>query len=329
MNGTVLKGLKGNYLYFPDDNNTILSAGKFAFVYLGLDVATKQKRIIKRLNPNIEENQLAALRFMLEASIQVEHPAIIKPVDLIVQNNSRYLILEFINGLDLKQLIRENTITGNHHLIANITLKLLDALDAIHEKQIFHRNIKPSNVLIAFNQGTEKINWNNPQVHIIDFGLAKTPDNIPVYVDERRINPFSMLYSPPEVLLHKEVLVDHRSDMYNIGIMMMEMFTGQPAFYAENPAKLIDLQINGKLSQPSNMYNRFFEITQKASGKIPFRTSPKNLANANLLQHLADGMNTRYLTTTEMKTDILEFLKHPGEKPAKGFKAIKKVFGKK
>lgn len=332
MEAKILKGVNGNYIYFPEDTETILSSGKFSLVYLGLKTETKQKVVIKRLHPSLEENDVAALRFIIEASVQINHPAIIKTIDLINQGKSRFLIQDYIDGTDLKELIRTNTLTRKPSLISKITINLLDGLQAIHDHNIIHRDIKPSNIIIAHIPGTnpedKKINWENPDVRIIDFGLSKTNDKVPLFVDQKKRTPFSILYSAPEVILNKEKLIDQRSDIYNIGLLMMEMYTGQPVFYADNPAKLMGLQLNGKINQPLDMYNYFFDIIEKASAKKRLTASIKNIPQDVLNKLLEEGMNERFKTANEMKNAIQDFLHNPGEKPVRGFQALKKAFKK-
>ncbi len=327
MSGSILKGMNGSYLYFPDDESTILSTNKFSIVFLGANLNTKQKCIIKRLHPKIEEDKHAAIRFLAEANVQVNHPAIVKTFDLIVQGNKRYMVQEFIPSVDLKELIRENAVTLNHKLIANISIKLLDAVEAMHESGIIHRNIKPSNILIAYEGSTNKINWDNPDVRIIDFDLSKTSDNIPVYTKHEIRSPFSIVYSSPEILLRQyDNLANPSTDLYSIGLIIMEMFTGQPAFFAENPAKLIEMQLKKKLSQPQKMYNRFFEIIQKATDKHPLQHSIKNTPNDVILELLKEGMKLRYQNAKAMKEDFIAFLKDPGEKPKTKTGFMKKFF---
>ncbi|MEA1874565.1 MAG: serine/threonine-protein kinase [Bacteroidota bacterium] len=329
MNGSVLKGMNGAYLFFPDDETTILSAGKFSFVYLGADLNTKKKCIIKRLHPKIETDKHAAIRFLAEANIRVNHPAIINTLDLIVQGNKRYMVQEFIPSISLKELIRENIVLANHKLIANISIKLLDAIQAMHEDGIIHRNIKPSNILIAYDTETNKINWNNPDVRLIDFELSKTKDNIPVYTKHETRSPFSIVYSSPEILLRQyDSLVNPATDLYSIGLIIMEMYTGQPAFFTENPAKLIDMQLNKKIKQPAKMYNHLFEIIQKATDKLPVQGSLQKIPNEVIIKILQEGIKLRYQTATAMRDDMISFLKDPGEKPKTKTSVIKKLLNK-
>jgi len=329
MSGNVLKGMNGSYLFFPEDETTILSAGKFSFVYLGADLNTKKKCIIKQLHPKIESDKHAAIRFLAEANIQVNHPAIINTIDLIVKGNKRYMVQEFIPSINLKELIRENAVLANHKLIAKISIKLLDAVQAIHKDGIIHRNIKPSNILIAYDAKTNKINWDNPDIKLIDFDLSKTQDNIPVFTKHETRSPFSIVYSSPEILLRQyDSMANPATDLYSIGLIIMEMYTGQPAFFAENPAKLIDMQLNKKLKQPTKMYNRFFDIIYKATDKHPLKGSIQKTPNNVIFKLIQEGITLRYQSAEAMKDDLLTFLKNPGEKPNPQKGILKKLFNK-
>jgi serine/threonine-protein kinase len=329
MNGNILKGMNGSYLFFPEDESTILSSGKFSIVYLGAELNTKKKCIIKRLHPKIEEDKHAAIRFLSEANIKLEHPAIINTLDLIVHGNTRYMIQDYIPSIGLKELIRNNSLTSNHKLIARISIKLLDAIEFMHENGIIHRNLKPSNILIAYEPGTNKINWDNPDVRIIDFDLSKTNDKIPVYTKHEKRSPFSIVYSAPEILLRQyDSLANPATDLYSIGLIIMEMYTGEPAFFAENPAKLIDMQLKKKLKQPKKMYPKFYHIISKATEKLPIQGSLQKTPNDVILEILQRGIKLRYQAAKAMKEDMISFLKDPGEKPKTKTDIIKKLLNK-
>jgi serine/threonine protein kinase len=199
----------------------------------------------------------------------------------------------------------------------------------MHENGIIHRNIKPSNILIAYEPETNKINWDNPDVRLIDFDLSKTNDNIPVYTKHEKRSPFSIVYSAPEILLRQyDNLANPATDLYSIGLIIMEMYTGEPAFFAENPAKLIDMQLKKKLKQPKKMYPKFYHIIYKATDKLPIQGSLQKTSKDVILKILEEGIKLRYQTATAMRDDMISFLKDPGEKPKTKTGVIKKLFNK-
>lgn len=328
MNGEILTGINGQYLFFPDDDDTILSLGDFNSVYLGANAQTGKKVIVKKLNPNLVSNKLAEIRFLMEASINIDHPGVVKNIDYIKGKTERYFVQEYIHGISLNELIHNRVVLEKPSLISNITIKLLECLQVIHDNNIVHRDIKPSNIIVAFEEGSENINWKNPDVRIIDFGLCKTSDNIPLFSSNKRIHSFSLLYSAPEILLNKEGLISLKSDIYSVGLLMMEMFTGQPVFYSDNPAKLISIQLSNIPKQPKNMHNYFYEIIKKSSAKKKITSSTRDIPHNVLTTLIAEGISMRYNSATDMKNDIIDFLKNPGEKPEKGIKALKKLFKK-
>jgi serine/threonine protein kinase len=328
MNGDILRGKNHSYLYFPNDTETVLSNGKFSTVFLGANTTNSKKVIIKRLNRRLEESKLARLRFMLEASINIDHPGVIKTLDYLFEDNAMYIIQEFVRGMDLKAIIRANLLTGNHKLVSVFSANILEILQAIHDNGIIHCDLKPSNIIVAYKPDSEdSFNWDNPEIKIIDFGLAHTKENIPFFSATNR-SPFSILYSAPEIVLNHTSLIDQRTDLYSFGLIMMEMFTGEPAYYADHPAKLLGLQINGKLRQPKKMYNHFFDIISKAANKSLLPASPKNMPKEILSKHLIEGKEMRYSSANEIIHAISEFMQNPGEKPSTGFKQIKYLFRK-
>ncbi|MGC9332254.1 MAG: protein kinase domain-containing protein, partial [Bacteroidales bacterium] len=230
----------------------------------------------------------------------------------------------FVDSADIKTLIRLKQ-ANDERLISKIMIPVLDALEAVHNHNIVHRNIKPSNILVAFKPGTETINWKNPEIRIIDFDKAKTPDDIPLYRGDEKKHPFSLLYSAPELILNNEQLTDHRADLYSLGVIMMEMFTGIPVFFDDNPAKIISNQMIKVPSRPKKMYPKFFDIIAKAMAKNKIEGPPSKIPHHVISEKLREGMNLRYNTAAEMKSDIIGFLKSPGSPPKKGMGVL---FGK-
>ncbi|MEA3447158.1 MAG: serine/threonine-protein kinase [Bacteroidota bacterium] len=321
MKPKIIKGVNGNYLFFPQDPETILSDSNFSYVFLGGRAKDGQRVIIKVLNPELREIKHARVHFLLQASIQINHPGIIQNLDLAKDEHSYYIVQEFVDSADIKTLIRLKQ-ANDERLISRIMIPVLDAFEAVHNHNIVHRNIKPSNILIAFKPGTETINWKNPEIRIIDFDKAKTPDNIPLYQEEKKKHPFSLLYSAPELVLNNEQLTDHRADLYSLGVIMLEMFTGKPAFFDDNPARIVSNQLTKIPPRPKKMYPKFYDIVAKAVAKSKIEGPPSKIPQQVVSEKLREGRDLRYHTAAEMKADIIDFLKNPGPPPKKGLRSL-------
>jgi serine/threonine-protein kinase len=322
MKPEILKGNNSDYLFFPQNEETILSAGKFSIVYLGADAANSGRVIIKELNPRIKDDQKARLRFLAEASVQIRHPAVIRTLDLVKANKTYYIIQEYVRGTDLKKLIDSGAFQKNEELICRFILPLLDALEAVHSQGFIHRDIKPSNILIGYKAGSDKIDWKTPDVRLIDFGLTKTNDGIPLFPGAKKRAPFSLLYSAPEVVLGMESLTDQRADLYSLALVMMEMFTRQPVVYADTPPQIISKQLSRQARRPSGMHPKFYNIFTRATAKEPFNTSPAKMPVDEIKDILEKGKSARYPSASEMKEALIDFLDDPGEMPKGLFQRI-------
>ncbi len=322
MKPDILKGNHGEYIYFPQKEETILSAGKFSIVYLGADATNARRVIIKKLNPHLKDDQKARLRFLVEASVQVRHSAVIRSIDLVKANSTYYIIQEYIRGTDMKKLIASGGFQKNEELICRFIIPLLDAMDAVHSQGFIHRDIKPSNILVRYKTDSENIDWKTPDIKLIDFGLAKTNDGIPLFPGAKKRAPFSLLYSAPEVVLGMERLTDQRADLYSLALVMMEMFTGQPVVYADTPPQIIARQLSRHPRRPSGMHPKFYNIFTKATAKEKFTTSPAKMPVDEIKHTLESGKAQRYESASEMKNAILDFLDDPGEMPKGLFQRI-------
>ncbi|MDA3820724.1 MAG: serine/threonine-protein kinase [Candidatus Delongbacteria bacterium] len=310
-------------MFFPQDPETILSDSNFSYVFLGARAKDGERVIIKVLNPELREIKHARVHFLLQASIQINHPGIIQNLDLAKDEHSYYIVQEFVHSADIKTLIRLKQ-ANDERLISRIMIPVLDALEKTHNQNIVHRNLKPSNILVAFKPETETINWKNPDIRIIDFDKAKTPDDMPLYRGDEKKQPISLVYSAPEIVLNHETLTDQRSDIYSLGVIILEMFTGIPVFYDDNPAKIISNQMIKIPSRPKKMYPKFYDIIAKAMAKNKIEGPPSKIPHQVISEKLREGMNLRYNTAAEMKSDIIDFLQDPGSPPKKGLGVFSK-----
>lgn len=315
-----LKGTNSSYIIFPDEKETILSEGKYANVYLGADIHNKQHVICKELKPDLLDDEVAQIRFFMEASVSVKHPGIVKNHDLVKSEDGIYLIQEYVRGIDLKLALRSGMFTGDTGLSIRTAASILDALHAIHSADLIHRDIKPSNIVLEYEEGTKHINWQEPSVRIIDFGLAQNKKSGGYQAGR---NPFSMIYSAPEVALRKDALIDERSDLYSLGLILYEMISGDPPYEADHPAKMLYKQINEPLKANRKIPDSLFNIIQKSCQKSRIGKPAGKMSNALLNQALSTGMNQRYPSAIAFKKALLHYLEHP-DPPKKPF--LKRIF---
>lgn len=189
----------------------MLGRGGMGEVYKAHDLILNQAVALKFLNP-VHVSEAALIRFRNEVRIarQVSHPNVCRVYDLGMVEGLHFLSMEYIDGEDLASLLRRIGRLPQDKAI-EFTRKICAGLGAAHERGVLHRDLKPANIMIDARG----------QVRITDFGLAALAAEIPLS-DIRSGTP---AYMSPEQKAGKEVTT--RSDIYSLGLVLYEMFTGK------------------------------------------------------------------------------------------------------
>ncbi len=213
-----------------------LGEGGMGEVYLAVDTELDRKVALKLLRAEMAEDPERLERFRREAkaAAALNHPSIVTIHSIEEVDGQWFLTMELVDGATLDQQIPEEGFTLDRFLA--VAVPLADALGIAHAKGITHRDLKPANIMVT-NEG---------QVKILDFGLAKLRAAPLVEAgSELETLGFSqeglllgtLPYMSPEQVEGKEV--DHRSDIFSLGVVLYEMATGQRPFDGENSAALI------------------------------------------------------------------------------------------
>ncbi len=210
-----------------------LGAGGMGEVYVAHDPSLGRKVAIKLLPVRLSGDRETLARFTREArsASALNHPNIvtIHEVGMDQGSGSPFIVMEFIDGRDLRSLISNGPLTNRKTL--DIAAQIADGLAAAHEQGIIHRDLKPENVMIT----------KDGYVKILDFGLAKIirpagDDDDTAQLDLPGTNPGTILgtvgYMSPEQATGKPL--DFRSDQFALGAILYELATGKPAFEAGN-----------------------------------------------------------------------------------------------
>ena len=204
----------------------LLGRGGMGEVYRATDLTLGQAVALKFLPETLARDDRALARFYNEVRIarQVTHPNVCRVYDIGQVEGQHYISMEFVDGEDLASLLRR---IGRLPVdkAAETARKLCAGLAAAHERGVLHRDLKPANVMIDARG----------QVIIMDFGLAGLSDQL--QGDVRSGTP---AYMSPEQLAGKEVTT--KSDLYALGLLLYELFTGKRAFEAASMVELMDLQ---------------------------------------------------------------------------------------
>ena len=210
-----------------------LGVGGMGEVYVARDPSLGRKVAIKLLPVRLSGDRETLVRFTREArsASALNHPNIVTiyEVGMDKTSGSPYIVMEYIEGRDLRSLLAEGPLSNRRTL--EIAAQIADGLAAAHEQGIIHRDLKPENVMLT----------KDGYVKILDFGLAKVvgaseEDAETARLDMPGTNPGTILgtvgYMSPEQATGRQL--DFRSDQFALGAILYELSTGKPAFEAEN-----------------------------------------------------------------------------------------------
>jgi formylglycine-generating enzyme required for sulfatase activity/tRNA A-37 threonylcarbamoyl transferase component Bud32 len=204
-----------------------IGQGGFAAVYLVRDLSLKRPLAVKVLSPDLLLSATAQERFRREAETiaQLSHPHIV-PLHFIGNaNDIFYLAMQFVDGESLAdRLEREGRIDVED--TARILREVASALDLAHRRGVIHRDIKPHNVLLERDSG---------RALVTDFGIARTAENSSLTASGMVVGTPTYM-SPEQVVGDK---VDHRADLYALGIVGYEMLAGRPPFGGATPTEVL------------------------------------------------------------------------------------------
>jgi serine/threonine-protein kinase len=207
----------------------LLGRGGMGEVYRATDLTLGQAVALKFLPETTANDERALVRFYNEVRIarQVTHANVCRVYDVGIAEGLHYISMEFVDGEDLGSLLRR---IGRLPVDKGVETarKLCAGLAAAHEKGVLHRDLKPANVMID----------GRGQVIIMDFGLAGLAEQL-----QGDIRSGTPAYMSPEQLAGTEVTV--RSDIYALGLVMYEIFTGRRAFEAASLIELMQMQERG------------------------------------------------------------------------------------
>jgi serine/threonine-protein kinase len=215
----------------------LLGVGGMGEVYRADDLKLGQPVALKFLPQAVERNQARLERFLNEVrtALKVSHPNVCRVHDIGEIEGQHYLSMEYVDGEDLASLLRRIGRLPEDKAV-QLSRQICAGLMAAHEQGILHRDLKPANVMID-GRGRAKIT---------DFGLASLAEGIEGA--EARVG--TPAYMAPEQLAGREVTV--QSDIYALGLVLYELFTGKMAYKAKTPEEIAKLQIESTPTSPSS-----------------------------------------------------------------------------
>ena len=214
-----------------------IARGGMATVYLATDLRLERRVAIKVMHGHLADDSQFKQRFIQEArsAARLAHPNVVNVFDQGQDNDSAYLVMEYLPGITLRDLLQEyGSLTPEQTI--DITEAVLSGLAAAHKAGIVHRDLKPENVLLA----------DDGRIKIGDFGLARAAS---ANTATGAALLGTIAYLSPELVTRG--IADTRSDIYAVGIMMYEMLTGEQPFKGEQPMQIAYQHANDTVPTPS------------------------------------------------------------------------------
>ncbi|HMJ89950.1 MAG TPA: protein kinase [Candidatus Acidoferrum sp.] len=257
----------------------MLGAGGMGVVYKARQVALDRIVAVKILPPSAGSDPAFAERFSREARAlaKLSHPNIVGVYDFGQAGPYYYFLMEFVDGVNLRQMLTAERIAPREALA--IVPQICDALQYAHDLGIVHRDIKPENLLID----------RRGRVRIADFGLARLlgPITDPRLTQSQHVMGTPHYMAPEQ--FEKPLAVDHRADIYSLGVVLYEMLTGElplgrfdlPSHKVQIDVRLDDIVLKTLAKEPERRYQHASEVKTEMEtlAGIPLSQLPPGLRN--------------------------------------------------
>ncbi|MEG1987261.1 MAG: Stk1 family PASTA domain-containing Ser/Thr kinase [Bacilli bacterium] len=255
-----------------------IGEGGMANVYLAHDVILDRDVAIKVLRGDLANDEKFVRRFQREAlsASSLSHPNIVEMYDVGEDNGTYYIVMEYVDGKTLKQLVKKRGALTLSESI-DIMLQLTEGIEQAHEAGIVHRDIKPQNILIK----------DDGCIKITDFGVAMALNSTQLTQTNSVMG--SVHYLPPEQASGKGCTL--RSDIYSMGIVFYELLTGGLPFKGDNAVEIA--------------LKHMRDTIPSVRTKNP--SIPQSVENV-ILKSTAKNPKNRYHDTKEMREDLLTVL---------------------
>lgn len=203
----------------------VIGRGGMGIVYKAEDLKLKRVVALKFLPPELMQDEEAKERFALEAqaAAALSHPNICTIHEIVEEKGKSFIVMEYIEGQSLSKTIKRSPFELDKAL--DVAIQIAEGLDEANKKSIIHRDIKSANIMVT----------DRGQAKIMDFGLAKVKGGTLLTREGTTLG--TVAYMSPEQARGEEV--DHRSDIWSLGIVLYEMLSGKLPFMGEHEASIL------------------------------------------------------------------------------------------
>ncbi len=275
----------------------VIGSGGMAVVFKAEDTVLNKTVAVKMLKEEKRNDQGYIKSFINEARAvaMLNHENIVHIYDVSVKEGLQYIVMEYIEGMTLKTYLKKKGGILEWREVLNITEQILRALEHAHSKKVVHRDIKPQNIMLL----------KNGLIKVADFGIAKLPGADTITASNKAIG--TVHYISPEQARNE--MIDSKSDLYSVGVMMYELACGKLPFTADSPVSVALMQVES-MAEPPRSVNSMLpvgmeQIIMRAMEKDPARRYQSARAMLRHICVLRENENIKFRppVVQEQKTE--------------------------